>query len=126
MTTASVPRTIRGHALPKQKRHGIADSFRGLMAAVIDRALADLEKDIPVIKTSPAVKDEAMAWINSPDCDAYCHALDMDYAAIQERAAALYRRFLEREEGREKARGRPRKSGAGAGKLRPMANRKTV
>jgi hypothetical protein len=84
------------------------------MAAVINRTLADLEKDSSAIKTNLQVKDEAMALINSPDCKAFCHALDMDYAAIREKAAALYRRFLEREEGREKARGRLRRSEAEA------------
>ena len=108
MTAASEPRTTQGYALPKRKRHGITDSFRGLMAAVINSALADLERNGSAIKASPAVKDEAMAWINGPDCEACCHALDMDYRTIREQAAALYRRFLEREESREKARGRPR------------------
>ena len=107
MTAASEPRTIQGYALPKQKRHGIADSFRGLMAAVINRALADLGRG-GLANVSGHVRDEAMAWINGPDCEAFCQALDMDYRTIREQAAALYRRFLEREESREKARGRPR------------------
>jgi hypothetical protein len=87
------------------------------MAAVINRALADLKKNRKVIKASDHVRDEAMAWINSPECEAFCYALDTDYRAIREQAAALYRRFLERTECREKA---PLKSGAGAGKSRPM------
>jgi hypothetical protein len=65
-------------------------------AAVINHALADLEKDRTAIETSPAVKDAAMTWINGPDCEGYCLALDMDYAAVRGRAAALYRRFLEK------------------------------
>jgi hypothetical protein len=60
-----------------------------------------------------------MAWINGPDCEAYCHALDMDYRTIRERAATLYRRFLETAEGCGKDRGRLRKSGAR--KSRPTA-----
>jgi hypothetical protein len=110
MTAASETRTIQGHALPKQKRYSITDSFRGLMAAVISRSLADLGRGGLAANVSGHVRDEAMAWINSLDCETYCLILDMDYRAIRERAAALYRRFLEREEGREKARGRPRTS----------------
>jgi hypothetical protein len=64
------------------------------MAAVINRALADLEKDRAAIKTSPRVRDEAMAWINGPECEAYCLAFDADYAVIRGKAAALYRVFL--------------------------------
>jgi hypothetical protein len=50
-----------------------------------------------------------MAWINSPGCEAFCLALDADYRAAREKAAALYRRFLERaDEPRKKAAGKPR------------------
>jgi hypothetical protein len=87
----------------------ITNSFRGLIVAVINRALTDLEKDRAEKMISHRVKDEAMAWINSPDCEAFCQALDMDYAAIREKAATLYRRFLEKAESREKTPGRPRK-----------------
>jgi hypothetical protein len=100
-----------------QKRYSVTDSFRGLMAAVVFRALADLEKSRAAIKTSPAVKDEAMSWINGPDCEMYCLALDVDYTTLREKAAALYRRFLEKADGHEKA---SRKSGAGIGKPRTM------
>ena len=81
-----------------QNRRSIADSFRGLMAAIINRALVDLEKDRVAIKTSPRVRDEAMAWIHGPDCETYCLVLDMDYAVIREKAAALYRKFLAKTE----------------------------
>jgi hypothetical protein len=83
------------------------------MAAVINRAMADLEKANTAMKTSLAVKDEAMAWINSPECEAFCDALDMNYTIVREKAAALYRRFLEEAGGREKA---LRKPGARSGK----------
>jgi hypothetical protein len=86
-----------------QNRHSVADSFRGLAAAVISRALDDLEKDRSAIRTSDHVRDEALAWINGPECEAFCWALDMDYRAIRERGAALYRRFLEKAEKREKS-----------------------
>jgi hypothetical protein len=65
------------------------------MAAVIKRALADLEKDRVVIRSGCRVRDEAMSWINSPECEVFCYAVNMDYQAVRERAAALYRRFLE-------------------------------
>jgi hypothetical protein len=91
------------------------------MAAVINRALADLEKTNTAMGVRDNVRDEAMAWINNPECEAFYDALDMDYTAVREKAAALYRCFLETTEGREKALRKPRKSGAGAGKPRPMA-----
>jgi hypothetical protein len=62
-----------------------------------------------VINTNDYVRDEAMAWINSPRCEAFCYALDIDYRAIRENGAVLYRRFLERAEGRVKAPRKPRK-----------------
>jgi hypothetical protein len=92
-----------------QKQNSIGGSFRALMAAVINRSLADLERGGLATAASPAVKDEAMAWINGRDCEEYCLTLDMDYTALREKAAGLYRRFLERAEGCGKARGRPRK-----------------
>jgi hypothetical protein len=91
--------------LPQQ--HSTGDSFRGLIAAVISRALADLEKTNPATGIRDHVRDEAMAWINGPDCEAYCYALDVEYTEIRERAAALYRRFLESAEGRPRPRKRP-------------------
>jgi hypothetical protein len=81
-----------------QKRYSLTDCYRNLMAAVTSRALADLGRDICAIKTSPAAKDEAMTWINGPDCEAYCLALDVDYAVLRERATVLYRLFLESED----------------------------
>ena len=105
----SVPRTIGDHALQTQNQHGTADSFRGLMEAVINRAMADLEGRGLAANVGGHVRDEAMAWINSPDCETFCQALDMDYRIIRERAVVLYRRFLERVESREKDRGRPRR-----------------
>jgi hypothetical protein len=81
-----------------QNRHSIADSFLNLAATVVSRALADLEKDRAVIRTSDHVRDEAMAWINSPGCEAFCFVLDIDYKAVRERGAALYQCFLEYED----------------------------
>jgi hypothetical protein len=91
-----------------QNRHSIADSFPGLAAAVISRALADLERDRAVI--SGHVRDEAMAWINGQECEAFCYAINVDYPrTIRERVAALYRCFLERAESNEA--GKTRKIG---------------
>jgi hypothetical protein len=70
------------------------DSFKGLMAAVITRAMDDL-KDPRLEVISPRKKDSAMAFILGPDCEAYCIALEMDYRTIREKAVILYRQFLE-------------------------------
>jgi 3-methyladenine DNA glycosylase Mpg len=67
------------------------------MAAVISRALDDL-RGIQLAQKSPRAKDETMAWINGPDCEALCLFLEIDPAAIREKAAALYREFLARED----------------------------
>jgi hypothetical protein len=92
-----------------QKHHSIGDSFLGLATAVISRALADLPFSRSVIGTGDRVRDEAMAWINSPECEALCYALDFDYKAIQQRAADLYRHFLKSVDNSEKAPRKPRK-----------------
>jgi hypothetical protein len=72
-----------------------ADSFRGLIAAVINRALADLKKPNSAMGVREYVRDEAMAWINSPECEAFCYALDADYKTLREKATVLYRRFTD-------------------------------
>jgi hypothetical protein len=86
------------------------------MAAVINRAIDDLRDTDPKLRA--VEKDRAMAFVLSDDCEAWCLELEMNYEAVKEKAAALYRCFLEKSEGCEKA---SWKSGAGAGKLRPMA-----
>jgi hypothetical protein len=80
------------------------------MAAVIGRALADLEKSRTVISASDPVRDEAMAFVLGEDCEAWCLELGIGYEAVKEKAAALYRCFLEKAEGRVKAPGKPRRS----------------
>ncbi|MDR1929853.1 MAG: hypothetical protein LBQ44_04400 [Treponema sp.] len=88
-----------------------ADAYRHLMAAVINRALADLEGKGVAVKVNAKGRDEAMAWVNGPECEAFCLALDMDYTALREKAAALYRRFLEDADRVESPRlGRPSKT----------------
>jgi hypothetical protein len=67
----------------------IADSFRGLAVAIIARALADIEGARGSVRTADHVRDEAMVWINGPECEAFCLALNTDYRAIREQAAAL-------------------------------------
>jgi hypothetical protein len=74
--------------------------FRALMAAVITRAVEDLKSADPRLRVIE--RDEAMAFILGEDCEAFCLELAIDYEAVRERAIALYRRFLERED-------RPRK-----------------
>jgi hypothetical protein len=73
------------------------DAFRDLVAAVISRALDDL-RGIQLAPANPEAIDQDMAWINGPDCEALCLFLEIDPAAIREKAAALYREFLAREE----------------------------
>jgi hypothetical protein len=62
----------------------------------------------PAMGVRDNVRDEAMAWINGPECEEFCHALGTDYKAVREKAAALYRRFLEKADGRGRAPGKPR------------------
>jgi hypothetical protein len=93
-----------------QNRRNVRDSFCALAAAVISRTLADLEKDSKVIRSGPYIRDEAMSWVNSPECEAFCYMTDVDCRAVREKAADLYRHFLERAESREKAPGKPRRS----------------
>jgi hypothetical protein len=79
------------------------------MAAVTSRALADIAGGKAIITASGRIRDEAMAWINGPECEAFCLALDIGCQAVREKAAALYRRFLEKAESGEKASSKPRK-----------------
>jgi hypothetical protein len=91
------------------KARNISDSFRSLMAAVISRALSDLEDRRKVSKAGPQIKDETMAWINGPDCESYCLELDIDYPALREKAIKLYQKFLITDP-QFLRRGRPRKT----------------
>jgi hypothetical protein len=71
------------------------------MAAVINRAIDDLRGTDPRLRA--VEKDLAMAFILSEDCGAWCLELGINYEAVKEKAAALYRRFLEKAEGCGKA-----------------------
>jgi hypothetical protein len=83
------------------QRQSKAAGFRALMAAVINRAIDDLRSTGP--KLGAVEKDRAMAFILREDCEAWCLELGIDYEAVKEKAAALYRRFLEKADGGRKA-----------------------
>jgi len=67
-----------------------------LLSAVIDRALDDLQGKHGDSRRQ-AEPDHAMAFILSDTCENYCYFLDLNYEALQEKAATLYRRILTKE-----------------------------
>jgi hypothetical protein len=69
-------------------------NFRKLIAAIVDRAIDDLQSTD--LKLSTVETDRAMTFILGEDCEAWCLELGIDYEAVKEKAAALYRRFLEK------------------------------
>jgi hypothetical protein len=74
---------------------GITAAYRALIAAVIDCAIDDLKgKGLLCRKIDT---DRAMAFILSDVCEAYCLELGIDYEAIREKAAALYRKIIAKE-----------------------------
>ena len=83
------------------KRHSITAAYRSLIAAVIDRAIADLKETGPRCRRIET--DRAMAFILSDDCEAYCLELEIDCEAIREKAAALYQKIIAKEEKPRKA-----------------------
>jgi hypothetical protein len=91
-----------------QKQISIS-GLKRLAAAVISRSLTDIEGVTCAIETRDHDRDEAMAWINGPECEAFCDMIGRDYLVVRMRAAASYRHFLERAESREKAPRKPRK-----------------
>jgi hypothetical protein len=90
------------------QRQSKGGGFRALMAAVINRAIDDLKDTDPKLRA--VEKDRVMGFVLSDDCEAWCLKLEMNYEAVKGKAAALYRRFLEKAAGCEKA---SRESGAG-------------
>ena len=72
--------------------HSKAAAYRALMSAVIDRAIDDLKSAGP--RCGKKETDRAMAFILSDDCEAYCLELGVDYEAVREKAAALYRKII--------------------------------
>jgi len=74
------------------QRYSEDEAYRAFMAAVIARAIDDLKGTGP--RSSRKETDQAMAFILSETCEAYCLELEIDHEAVKEKAAALYRRFL--------------------------------
>ena len=84
-------------------------SFHSLLAAVISRAIEDLKEAGP--RCGSKEPDRAMAFILSETCEAYCLELQIDYEAIREKAAALYRLILKKEKPAPRYLQKPRASG---------------
>jgi len=82
--------------------HSITACYRFLIAAVIDRAIDDLKETGPRCRSIET--DRAMAFILSDDCEDYCLELGINYTAIREKAAALYRKVIAKKEKPLKAR----------------------
>ena len=76
-----------------QGGHSKVIACRTLLAAIVTRAVDDLEGIGPPCRRSEV--DKAMAFILSESCEMYCLELGIDYQAVKEKASALYRRFLE-------------------------------
>ena len=73
-----------------------AANLHSLLAAVIDRAIADIKGAGP--RCHRAEPDRAMQFILSDTCEAWCLELCIDYEMIKEKAASLYRRVLAKEQ----------------------------
>jgi len=84
-------------------------AYHSLMAAVIDRAIADLKGIGP--KCRKAETDQAMAFVLSDTCEAYCLELNIDCEMIREKAAALYQKIITKEKPPRKPYGQRRLSG---------------
>ena len=67
-------------------------AFHALLAAIIDCAIDDIKGIGPPCRMVET--DRAMAFILSETCEAYCLELEINYEAIREKAAELYRRVL--------------------------------
>ena len=78
------------------QRQNITACYHSLIAAVIDRAIADLKGIGP--KCLKKEKDQAMAFVLSDTCEAYCLELEIDYKATREKAAALYQKIITKDE----------------------------
>jgi hypothetical protein len=74
----------------------ITTAYRSLITAVIERAIADLKCIGP--KCRRAETDRAMAFILSDTCEGYCLELGIDCETIREKAAALYRKIIAKDE----------------------------
>jgi plasmid stabilization system protein ParE len=88
----------------------ITACYHSLIAAVIERAIADLKGSGP--RCRKIETDRAMVFVLSDDCEAWCLELGIDCEVIREKAAALYRKIIRKEApetGRKKRLGRPLK-----------------
>jgi len=72
------------------------DGLGLLLSAIVTRAIDDIAGTGPESRRQ-AEPDHAMAFILSEDCESYCLYLDIDYESVKQKAAALYRRELEKE-----------------------------
>ena len=83
--------------MPELQNRKQADAYRFLLASVIERAIDDL-KGIGLkcngFKCRKVEMDEAMAFILSDTCEAWCLELKIDYERIREKAVELYQRFI--------------------------------
>jgi len=70
----------------------ITTAYHSLIAAVIDRAIADLKG--AGAKCYKIETDKAMAFILSETCELYCMELEMDYMTLREKAANLYQKII--------------------------------
>jgi hypothetical protein len=77
-------------------RQTISAAYHSLIAAVINRAVDDLKGIGPPCREKEI--DRAMAFVLSDRCEAYCLELGIDCKTIREKAAALYRQIIAKEE----------------------------
>jgi aspartate ammonia-lyase len=89
----------------------IAACYHSLIAAVIERAIADLKGTGK--RMGRKELDRAMAFILSDDCEAYCLELNTDCEVIREKAAALYRRIIGKEAPKTALKKRPKRPANG-------------
>jgi hypothetical protein len=74
-------------------RYGnVGDSYKQLMAAVIWRCLEDL--NTLIFTVTPRQKDEAMAFILSPDCEALCLSCGVSWERVKDKAGILYQKVI--------------------------------
>jgi len=78
--------------MPELQYRNQADAYRALMAAVIERAIADLKGT--GLRCRKNETDNAMAFILSETCEAWCLELKVDCERIREKAVGFYQRFI--------------------------------